>query len=50
MAIVASAYSFRVVFQALCVVNYSPDFGVFAMSRGKYLEFPSIARLAFNGQ
>ncbi|KAG5390104.1 hypothetical protein IGI04_031645, partial [Brassica rapa subsp. trilocularis] len=48
VAAVASACSFRVAFHALCGVNYKPGFGGFARSRGKYLDLPSIARLALH--
>ncbi|KAH0858230.1 hypothetical protein HID58_086491 [Brassica napus] len=48
VAAVASACSFRVAFQALCGVNYKPGFGGFARSLGKYLDLPSIARLALH--
>ncbi|KAF2539105.1 hypothetical protein F2Q68_00020329 [Brassica cretica] len=48
VAALASACSFRVAFQALCGVNYKPGFGGFARSRGKYLDLPSIARLALH--
>lgn len=48
VAAVASACSFKVVFQALCGVNYNPGFGASSRLCGKYLELSSITRLALN--